>query len=218
MWTFEGRPIGTLLQSVPSGFRNQSWGLLLNVESYVDQENEDLDEIIENVKKLAASDDKPDIKHMDFTGPLQIYSMCLFIFPTSPIEPVGMQLGEQSADFSRSLLRQRIDKTSKLLGIEFPTHGERNSAADDSVHRLFTGSVDESHSAEDHGSLSKKSFASLTGALASVGSRGKSLEDALKVFTINTNLPYVVVWFRSAHIINFIISIGNQVTRIRSRL
>ena len=68
MWTFEGRPIGTLLQSVPSGSRNQSWGLLLNVDSYIDQENEDLDEIIDNVKKLAASEDKPDIKHMDFTG------------------------------------------------------------------------------------------------------------------------------------------------------
>lgn len=95
---------------------------------------------------------------------------------------IGMQLGEQSADFSRSLLRQRIDKTSKLLGIDFPAHGEKSSAADESVHRLHTGSVDESISGEDHGSLSKKSFASLTGALLpSVDSRGKTLEDALKV-------------------------------------
>lgn len=68
MWTLQGRPIGTLLQSVPSGSRNQSWGLLLNVESFVEKENEDLDEMIDNVKKLAESDDIPDIKQMDFTG------------------------------------------------------------------------------------------------------------------------------------------------------
>lgn len=68
MWTFEGRPIGTLLQSVPNGARNQSWGLLLNVEAYTDKENEDLDEIIDSVKKLAESDEKPDIRTMDFKG------------------------------------------------------------------------------------------------------------------------------------------------------
>ena len=124
---------------------------------------------------------------------------------------IGMQLGEQSADFSRSLLRQRIDKTSKLLGIDFPSHGVRPSTADESIHRLHTGSVDESISGEDHGSLSKKSFASFTGLLSSVDSRGKTLEDALKVF-------YIVHAGRF-HDCNFIFSIlGNQIAGICGRL
>jgi len=168
MWTFEGRPIGTLLQSVPNGARNQSWGLLLNVDAYTDKENEDLDEIIDSVKKLAESEDKPDIRTMDFKG---------------------MQLGEESADFSRSLLRQRIDKTSKFLGIDFPhSHGKKTAPSSPDHNKM--ASSDESSFLEDVGSLSYKSMSQSFGSLPgggisvngafSLGSKGKSLEDALK--------------------------------------
>ena len=75
-----------------------------------------------------------------------------------------MQLGEQSAAFSRSQLRQRIDKTSQFLGIDFPTNHATNNA----------------QVGEENEDVSRKSVASIPAA-SIVTSSGKSLEDALKV-------------------------------------
>ncbi len=99
MWTFDGVPLGQLLQSVPVGTRSRSWDLTLDVDSIIDKENEELDEIIESAKAVANDNDKPNIYNMDFTG---------------------MQIGSESADFSRSMLRQRIEKSSQILGLDFP--------------------------------------------------------------------------------------------------
>lgn len=101
MWSFHGHPLGTLLQSVPVGSRSRSWDLLLDIDDIIQRENEELDELVTQAKAVANNPDKPDIDHLDFSG---------------------MQLGAESADFSRSVLRQRIEKTSTLLGLDFPTH------------------------------------------------------------------------------------------------
>eukprot|EP01038_Epipyxis_sp_PR26KG_P011209 gene11209-15040_t len=100
MWTFDGFPLGTLLQSVPSGVRSLSWHLLLDVEGIIKKENEELDEIINQVTNLISKDDIPDIDKMDFAG---------------------MELGAKAAEFSRSELRQRVERSSHKLGIEFST-------------------------------------------------------------------------------------------------
>lgn len=99
MWTFQGEPLGTLLQSVPVGVRSRSWELVLNVDEIIRKENEELDEIIDKAQAVVSNPDKPDIATMDFTG---------------------MQLGAQSAEFSRSVLRQRIEKSARILGLDFP--------------------------------------------------------------------------------------------------
>ena len=121
MWSFEGFPIGELLQNIPVGVKSQSWHLELDVVGIMEKEDAELQEILERVKELATSSDNPDIKVMDFSG----------------LEP-----GADSAEFSRSQLRQRklgfffdtsnrlfttlvisllgIEKTSSILGINFP--------------------------------------------------------------------------------------------------
>eukprot|EP01034_Spumella_vulgaris_P022221 gene22221-28335_t len=136
MWTFDGLPVGTLLQSVPVSTRSRTWDLVLDVESIIRRENLELDAMIEQVTELSLRSDRPDIEHMDFTG---------------------MQLGADSADFSRSQLRQRIEKTGKLLGLDFPSHKAhpRSSA---------------------HGQLDDTSVLEAS----TVGSVSKSLEDALR--------------------------------------
>lgn len=98
MWTFTGEPLGTLLQSVPVGTRSRSWELMLDIDGIIDRENEALDEIIEKAQEVVNDPNKPNIKTLDFTG---------------------MQLGAESADFSQSVLRQRIEKSAKLLGLDF---------------------------------------------------------------------------------------------------
>jgi WD40 repeat protein len=135
MWDFAGNPLGTLLQSVPIGSRSKTWDLVLDVATIIEKENQELDEIIEQVSELARTGDKPDIYSMDFTG---------------------MQLGAESANFSQSVLRQRIELTSKILGIDFPTTGQSKPSGDDAY------SVD---------------LSSVAGSVSSGG--GKSLADAL---------------------------------------
>ena len=105
LWSFEGRPLGVLLQSVPTGVRGRGWTLPLDVETMIARENEELDVIIDSVAELAANTSElPDIDALDFAG----------------LEP-----GSESADFSRSELRQRIEKTSQILGLNFPNEKER---------------------------------------------------------------------------------------------
>ena len=53
----------------------------------------------------AQEEDLPDINNMDFTG----------------LEP-----GSESAEFARSTLRQRIEKTSQILGINFPVEDRKS--------------------------------------------------------------------------------------------
>jgi WD40 repeat protein len=104
MWNFNGEPVGVLLQSVPSGARARSWKLQLDVEGIMAKENEELDVIIDDVEQLKGRiDELPDIETYDFSG----------------LEP-----GSQSADYSQTELRQRIEKTKKILGIDFPTEAE----------------------------------------------------------------------------------------------
>ena len=60
---------------------------------------------MEEVDELAKDEDLPDITKMDFSG----------------LEP-----GAESAEFSRSQLRQRIEKTSQILGISFPIEDRKS--------------------------------------------------------------------------------------------
>ena len=105
MWSDEGEPIGELLQNIPIGSRNPSWKMELDVVEIMRREDEELAGILEEVGELAKDEDLPDITKMDFSG----------------LEP-----GAQSAEFSRSQLRQRIEKTSQILGISFPIEDKRS--------------------------------------------------------------------------------------------
>jgi hypothetical protein len=107
MWSMEGEYLGNLLQSVPIGVRSRSWDLTLDVDKIIEKEQEELNEIIEQAKAVAADPDKPDIRTMNFSG---------------------MELGAESAGFSQSMLRQRIDKTAKILGLDFPDRGVKQQA------------------------------------------------------------------------------------------
>jgi len=107
MWTFEGLPIGVLLQSVPTGAFSSTWDLDLDVEAIMAREDEELDEVILQVKELTAAGEQPDIYEADYTG---------------------MEPGSESADYTQSELRQRIEKTGANLGLDFPTGGERAQA------------------------------------------------------------------------------------------
>lgn len=108
MWSFEGVPIGELLQNIPVGVRNSNWKMELDVVEIMDKEDAELNEIMQRVQELAQSDDLPDIKNMDFSG----------------LEP-----GAQSAEFSRSELRQRIEKSSDILGLVFPIDKETDNSS-----------------------------------------------------------------------------------------
>jgi WD40 repeat protein len=105
MWTFNGEPIGRLLQSVPTGVRNKAWKLELDAAAIMKRENEELDEILHKVDVLASKTDNPSIEEGDFTG----------------LDP-----GENAADFNRSELRRRIDITGKLLGLDFSTNANNS--------------------------------------------------------------------------------------------
>eukprot|EP01039_Chlorochromonas_danica_P004668 gene4668-5114_t len=139
MWTYDGKPLGTLLQSVPVGVRSRSWELIMDVDAIIEQEQKELDEIISKAQQVAQDPNKPDITTMDFTG---------------------MQLGAQSAEFSRSVLRQRIEKSTRILGLDFP-HSKMEA---DEKRRI---------------GLSEDSFASVEG-LSVASSNNKSIFDALK--------------------------------------
>jgi hypothetical protein len=138
MWTFDGLPVGTLLQSVPVSTRSRTWDLVLDVKSIIERENQELDAMIDQVTELSLRVDRPNIDHMDFTG---------------------MQLGADSADFSRSQLRQRIEKTGKILGLDFPSHKQIHPR-----HGSPRGLLDDSSVLE----------------ASTVTSVNKSLEDALR--------------------------------------
>lgn len=99
MWTFEGSPVGVLLQNVPVGVPARHWKLAIDVDTIRENEEQELDEIIENVGEIVEDPDKPDIENMDF---------------------LGMEPGVNAAEFTYSELRQRIEETSKKLGIDFP--------------------------------------------------------------------------------------------------
>lgn len=103
MWTYDGMPLGVLLQSVPVTKRSQTWDLVLDAEAIMKREDEELDDIIGEVQDLVDDPDKPDIHNMDFAA---------------------MEPGAGAEEFTRSELRQRIDETSNKLGINFPTEGE----------------------------------------------------------------------------------------------
>ena len=105
MWSDQGEPIGELLQNIPVGARNPAWNMELDVVEKMRREDEELAGILEEVDELAKDEDLPDITKMDFSG----------------LEP-----GAESAEFSRSQLRQRIEKTSQILGISFPIEDRKS--------------------------------------------------------------------------------------------
>lgn len=143
MWNFDGKPIGTLLQSVPVGTKSRSWDLSFNIDRILQEENKNLDKIIESARAIAESPSKPDIDRMDFRG---------------------MQVGSESADFSKSELRQRIEKSAKILGLDFPQ---------DSKHFHVNGLHDNNGHKKDDATIGDQS-------LASSATGGKSLVEALK--------------------------------------
>lgn len=103
IWTFDGEPMGRLLQSIPAGMKNKAWKLELDTDNIMKKENEELSEILKKVNNLASRKGNPDIENFDFTG----------------LDP-----GANAADFNRSNLRRRIDMTGKLLGLDFPTNDD----------------------------------------------------------------------------------------------
>ena len=103
MWDVSGVLIGTLLQSVPIGRRSAQWGLDLDVVSIMEAEQEELMGILEEIHVLDEDKTQPNIYAMDFSG---------------------LQPGAKSEQFSRSELRQRIEMTREVLGINFPVENE----------------------------------------------------------------------------------------------
>lgn len=98
MWSFDGLPLGVLIQSVPEGARSRMWSLEIDVEPAMAREVQDLDDVIVQVQELVKDTDKPELEGFDFSG----------------IDP-----GEHSIAFSRSELRKRIERTSTILGVDF---------------------------------------------------------------------------------------------------
>lgn len=98
MWTHDGLPVGVLMQSVPVGMKNRAWELCMDVEDILKKEDEEMVELMKRVEVTAQNPDKPDLSSMSFAG---------------------MAPGKGSAEFNRSVLRQRIHKTSSLLGLNF---------------------------------------------------------------------------------------------------
>lgn len=97
MWSFEGRPIGVLLHSISPGVRSVSWDVSLDVENIMKRENAELDVILENVKDIAIQNDS------DHLNESSMYSID----------------DEDSAKFSRSSLRKRIEMSGRILGLTF---------------------------------------------------------------------------------------------------
>jgi hypothetical protein len=154
MWSFDGLPIGVLLQSVPVGTKSRSWELNFDVDKIIEQENETLDQIIGSAAELANSPDKPDISRMT---------------------TAEMQIGQETADFSKSELRQRIEKSSKILGLDFPKHEKFDFYHHMNQHVGTTGTLASSQQ-------NKSDNDNFTIGEGSVGSSntGKSLVEALK--------------------------------------
>ena len=120
MWSFSGQPLGVLIQSVPEGTRSRLWFLQIDVEPAMARESAELDDVIEQVHALVVDPLKPELDGFDFYG----------------IEP-----GEHSTAFSRSELRQRIEKTSTILGVDFTVN---NSARPSSSMSACSGFSDAS--------------------------------------------------------------------------
>ena len=108
MWSFDGFPLGVLIQSVPEGMKSRLWSLKIDVEPAMVRESLELDGVITKVHDLVVNTQKPELDEYDFYG----------------IEP-----GENSTTFSRSELRQRIEKTSVILGVDF-SHSSGKGFAD----------------------------------------------------------------------------------------
>lgn len=92
MWTKDGRPVGTLLHSVPVGLRSQNWDLNINVVEIMKKEDSELREILNVVDEIAfksQSDKAEELEEADATK------------------------------FSRSSLRKRIEMSGKILGLDF---------------------------------------------------------------------------------------------------
>lgn len=100
LWSVAGELLGVLLQSVPVGVVNRDWHLQIDAEKLMADEEVLLEELLVNVKTLAESEDLPDIEKADLTG---------------------IEVGSDTAEFSRSELRQRVDLSSEILGIDFQT-------------------------------------------------------------------------------------------------
>jgi hypothetical protein len=137
MWKFDGQPLGTLLQSVPVGVRNRNWFLEMDVDAMVQHENRELDEIIARATYVSEDPRKPEIESMDFSG-------------------------METADFAQSALRQRVDRSAKILGLDFPSNTTHAGHGDKGL---------------DDSSVSDQSILSLSTSLSSIN---KPLGDALK--------------------------------------
>jgi WD40 repeat protein len=97
MWTIDGMPIGSLYHSIPQGVMSDSWSLKLDVSTLMDAENKELDGIMEEVNKVAANPDKPEIDKNNL--PSMIPSM-------------------EAAKYSETSFRNVIERSTKMLGIE----------------------------------------------------------------------------------------------------
>ena len=68
MWSFDGRPIGELLASIPTGVRSKSWRLDVDVLAIMEKEDEELDRILAMVDDVACNPERPEIETADFSG------------------------------------------------------------------------------------------------------------------------------------------------------
>jgi len=164
LWSFEGRPLGSLLQSVPVGLRNRSWEAIVDIETIIKKENEELDGIIEKVSHVLLSPSKPDISLIDFAG---------------------MENGAKAAEFSRSELRKRVDRSSKKLSIDFANHKKFNPILDQQNSTLLLPKNYNTNNNSNNNftplpRLYDELGASINDEMNSLFSSNKSLEDALK--------------------------------------
>ncbi len=100
MWGFDGTQIGCLVQSVLAGVKSAKWDLDLDVDPIIEAEEKELEGIIEASTQLARRDDNPSAIGFDFSG----------------LEP-----GRHAAPFTETDLKRRIELSSKLLKLNFPS-------------------------------------------------------------------------------------------------
>jgi hypothetical protein len=111
MWTYEGTPIGILMEGVPIGMKNVKWNLELDIESLVDKENKKLQMLMQMlmqvVIKISLDTNLPNIKKIIKLIYTYFYSY------------VAIDSSVYISHLSTSSLRKRIQHSSRILGLTF---------------------------------------------------------------------------------------------------
>lgn len=101
IWDFNGICIGILLNSIPIGSKNPSWKLNIDAENLIKKETLELEKVLDKVEILKSKNHS-------------LNQIELLNIDINNIDP-----SVETNSFSQSDLRKRIEKSTKILGINF---------------------------------------------------------------------------------------------------